>query len=110
MENAIRHGLEVEAIREEITLYFASDDDDLIVSAKDNGPGMEEEDLAYIRELWDTMDETYRETRSVGLYNVMRRLYLYYQEEADFQVFSEKGKGTEFVLTFPMKKSGKIEN
>lgn len=110
VENAIRHGLEVEAIREEITLYFTSDDGDLIISVKDNGPGMEKEDLAYIRELWDTMDETYRETRSVGLYNVMRRLYLYYQEDADFQVFSEKGKGTEFVLTFPMKESGKIEN
>ncbi len=45
-------------------------------------------------------DEDYKKTESIGLYNVMRRLWLCYREACNLEIFSEAGRGTEIVITF----------
>jgi len=107
VENSIKHGLEVEAIDETIWIWCGEEDSDLVISVKDDGKGMEEERLQYLRGLWDTRAEEYRKTEGIGIYNVMRRLYLIYRDDCSMELFSEPGKGTEIVITFP-KKSGII--
>lgn len=101
VENSIKHGLEVEDIDENIWIWCGMDDNDLVISVKDDGRGMEAEKLEYLRGLWDTREQEYKKTESIGLYNVMRRLYLCYREECNLEIFSEPGKGTEIVITFP---------
>lgn len=101
VENSIKHGLEVEDIDENIWIWCGMDDNDLVISVKDDGRGMEAEKLEYLRGLWSTREQEYKKTESIGLYNVMRRLYLCYRDECNLEIFSEPGKGTEIVITFP---------
>lgn len=102
VENAIKHGLEVEDIDENIWIWCGTDDGDLVISVKDDGRGMEPEKLCYLRGLWDSREEEYKKTDTIGLYNVMRRLYLCYREACNLELFSEPGRGTEIVITFPL--------
>ena len=102
VENSIKHGLEVENIDENIWIWCGVDDNDLVISVKDDGRGMDPETLDYLRGLWDSREEEYKKTESIGLYNVMRRLYLCYRNECNLEIFSEPGRGTEIVITFPV--------
>ena len=102
VENSIKHGLEVENIDENIWIWCGVDDNDLVISVKDDGRGMAPETLEYLRGLWDSREEEYKKTESIGLYNVMRRLYLCYREECNLEIFSEPCRGTEIVITFPV--------
>lgn len=109
VENSMKHGLEVEDIEEHIWIWCGGEDNELVISVKDDGKGMAPETLNYLRELWDTRAGEYKKTDSIGLYNVMRRLYLCYREDCNLELFSEPGQGTEIVITFPrenMKKTG----
>lgn len=102
VENSIKHGLEIENIDENIWIWCGREDTDLVISVKDDGKGMEEEQLLYLRSLWENREEEYKKTDTIGLYNVMRRIYLCYREACSMEIFSELGKGTEIVITFPM--------
>lgn len=92
----------VENIDENIWIWCGVDDNDLVISVKDDGRGMDPETLDYLRGLWDSREEEYKKTESIGLYNVMRRLYLCYRDECNLEIFSEPGRGTEIVITFPV--------
>lgn len=106
VENSIKHGLEIENIEENIWIWCGREDNDLVISVKDDGKGMAPEKLDSLRELWETRDSEYRKTDSIGIYNVMRRLYLCYKEDCTLEVFSKPDKGTEIIISFPMKKTG----
>ena len=43
VENSIKHGLEVENIDENIWIWCGVDDNDLVISVKDDGRGMDPE-------------------------------------------------------------------
>lgn len=103
VENSIKHGLELENIEENIWIWCGTEDTDLVISVKDDGKGIKPEMLQYLRNLWDTREEEFKKTESIGLYNVMRRLYLCYRDDCNMEIFSELGKGTEVVITFAMK-------
>lgn len=47
-------------------------------------------------------------SESIGISNVIHRLRIYYQEEADIMVKSKLGSGTEFILVIPKKDPGII--
>lgn len=109
VENSMKYGLEVEDIEEHIWVWCGREDEELVISVRDDGGGMSPEKLNYLRELWDTREKEYKKTESIGLYNVMRRLYLCYREKCNLEIFSEPGEGTEIIITFPMevlKKTG----
>ena len=108
VENSIKHGLEVENICETIRIWCSREEADLVISVKDTGRGMTEEELSYLRQLWDSRETEYKETKSIGLYNVMRRLYLCYREACYLEIFSQLGEGTEIIITFPLKKTEEI--
>lgn len=101
VENSIKHGLEVEGIAGTIRIWCGAEDNDLVISVRDDGRGMAPDQLAYLRGLWAHREDEYKKTESIGLYNVIRRLYLCYRDECNLEIFSEPGKGTEIVITFP---------
>ncbi len=101
VENSIKYGLEMENSCESIWIWIGEDDGELVVSINDDGVGIDSATLESIRNLWNGMERGYVKTKSIGMYNAMRRLYLCYKNECNFEIFSESGKGTQIVITFP---------
>lgn len=105
IENSIKHGIEQTGEEEHISIGIRKKGDRVRIDISDDGPGMDEETLSYLRQLWeDAGSEYHKETRSIGLYNVFRRLALTYYGEVSLEIISSIGKGTEFIISIPMKK------
>lgn len=85
---------------------FIREDGKLEIRVKDNGCGMADETLAEIQK--EISEEGALNGRSIGISNVVHRLRIYYQDEADIAVKSKPGKGTEFILIIPDKQEGKL--
>lgn len=106
IENSIKHGIEETGEDEIIKVAISEEDGNLVINIKDNGPGMDEETIDYLRNLWDTAsDEYHKETRSVGLYNVFRRLALTYQNAVSVTILSKLGEGAEFIIRIKLEKT-----
>lgn len=101
VENSIKYGLDQSTREGHIHLWIGQEDDSVVVSVTDDGIGMDEGQLEDIRQMWDTIADTGAQARRVGLYNIMRRLYLCYQDECSFEIFSGRHSGTNIVITYP---------
>ena len=97
VENAIEHGIdEKEEGDKKISLLFKGVGDDVVITVRDNGMGMEQEKaetlVAY-------------QAKGYGLKNVNDRIRLLYGEGYGIRIFSAPGEGTNVVMRFP--KEGK---
>lgn len=111
LENSIKHGIEQTGEDEHLSIHIREEVGVLVVAVKDNGPGMDDDTLRYLRSLWHKAGMEYqKETRSIGLYNVFRRLALTYYGKASLFISSGKDIGTEFIISIPMKKTEGISN
>ena len=100
IENTILHAFE--EVKEGGMIYvkaFKRQDGKLEIRIRDNGSGMKGEVLAEIRK--EISENGPLNSKSIGISNVIHRLRLYYQEEAEITVNSTWGEGTEFVLVIP---------
>ena len=96
VENSMLHGLKGLSERGYIWVRAYRDKDDLHISVKDSGTGMEQEELeALLHRIRDAA------SRSIGLTNLNRRLLLRYGEKSALNIVSEPGKGTEISFTLP---------
>ena len=101
VENAIEHGIdEKEEGDKKISLSFKGVGDDVVITVRDNGMGMEQEKAETL--------VTYQ-AKGYGLKNVNDRIRLLYGEEYGIQIFSTPGDGTNVVMRFP-KEGRKHEN
>ena len=66
-------------------------------SGIDDGVGMDEETLAHI---YDKHKVNYH-SNGVGVYNVQKRLKLYYGDDYGITYESKKGEGTKATITIP---------
>ena len=97
VENAIEHGIdEKEEGDKKISLSFKGVGDDVVITVRDNGMGMEQEKAETL--------VTYQ-AKGYGLKNVNDRIRLLYGEEYGIRIFSAPGEGTNVVMRFP--KEGK---
>ena len=71
----------------------------LEIHVRDNGSGMKADLLDGIRR--EIKENGPLNSKSIGISNVIHRLRLYYQEEAEITVNSIWGEGTEFILVIP---------
>ena len=100
VENVILHAFE--DIRSGGMIYFKADimeDGRLRISIRDNGSGMSPETLEEIRQ--EIREKSALNSKSIGISNVINRLWIYYHDRAELYVNSVLGQGSEFILIIP---------
>lgn len=99
IENAIYHGLKYKESKGLLIVRGYVKGDNAVLEVIDNGVGMEPETLAHIFE----RHKVNYHSNGVGVYNVQKRLQLYYGSEYGITYQSVKGEGTTAIITIPMK-------
>ena len=100
VENAIYHGIKETRRRGLIRLKGQSQGNCLVFTVEDNGRGMEKEELEKLRENLSHYDVSNPEM-GFGLYNVYKRIQLYYEVDNGLAVESEYNKGSKVTLRLP---------
>ena len=99
VENAILHGLDSKTEDGMITIQIASADATLLITIKDNGQGMTNEELDALRDR--IRNHPSSDTHSIGLYNINQRISLFYGEGYYMEIDSAIGAGTTVRLKIP---------
>ncbi len=107
VENAIYHGIKNKRGRGElkVSVHYTDDTHTAIqFSVEDNGAGFTEERLGQVRNELRTGAQDSEKLSSVyGLYNVNKKLKLYYGEQTEgIKIESEAGKGSRIYFTIPL--------
>lgn len=100
IENAVVHGIEEkEDGKGTITVRAFSEKDRIILQVIDDGAGVRQD--SGIKKEGDIKEV--HESSHYGLYNIQRRLSLYYEEDIKIDVKSASGIGTEVTIRIPKK-------
>jgi two-component system sensor histidine kinase YesM len=106
IENAVYHGLEPRSRPGLLTVsVHESPNRVLTIRISDNGNGMTEEELQYLRDRLDGLDSSHNET-GIGLRNVHNRLRLIYGESFGLHIESVKSEGTKVNMNLPVQFGG----
>ncbi len=108
IENSIAHGIDLTREDNEITVQGRKDGDFIVISVSDNGQGMERERLDEITE--QIRQSRMYTTRNIGLLNVESRIKLIFGEQCGLRMTSEKGRGTEVIVTILAKSKEDIQS
>lgn len=100
VENAIYHGIKETRRRGLIRLKGQSQGNCLVFTVEDNGRGMKKEELERLQENLSHYDVSNLEM-GFGLYNVHKRIQLYYEIDNGLTVESEYNKGSKVTLRLP---------
>ena len=95
IENAIYHGINVLVEDGEILVRVGEDGDDIVMSVKDNGSGMDEEQIRAV------MRKERSDHAGIGIKNVDDRLKIYFGSEYGIRIHSVPDEGTEVVIRMP---------
>jgi len=96
VENAIIHGLREKDSGGIINITVKEKNSYISISIKDNGVGMDNEEM-------DTLlSEVKNESMGLGVFNVKKRLELYYNRSDLLKINSNIGKGTEVLIFIPI--------
>lgn len=103
-ENCINHGFRDRERDARISFYAYQEGDDLLLLVSDNGMGIPEERLAYLRARQEeaTPAATDSDDTHVGVFNVHQRLRTYYGAGAGLLLESVAGSGTIVTLRMPI--------
>lgn len=105
VENSLKHGIEDCAGNGRISIDIKEEGESLKISVEDNGVGIDDKTRLYFEQLWNDAGGAYiKENKSIGLYNVFRRLRLSYHKEAMLSISSNSNEVTRIVITIPKKK------
>ena len=100
VENAILHGLDDKETDGRIVIEVSRKDDDLLlINISDNGRGMDEAELDAL-EKGLQVEKT--SSLNIGLYNINRRIKLFYGSAYGMKIESQPDKGTHVSLTLPL--------
>jgi len=104
VENAIVHGLEPKVRGGTVRITALHKDNYLYISIKDDGVGIDEMQLAQIRNMLEnsTTDPTDSESK-IGISNVNERLRLFFGGSASLEFESVSGKGSCSRLRLPIR-------
>lgn len=100
VENAIVHGLEGQSEPGLLEVSSAIVGEDMLITVKDNGIGIDEEKLKQLRirlsQPSDTLDEAH-----IGIKNVHDRIQFHFGEKYGIEITSQVGEGTTVVIRLP---------
>ena len=71
-----------------------------LIQVIDNGKGMSQEELEKLTSVMEK--ETFAE-ENIGLVNVNQRIRLFYGEDYGIRLTSQKGEGTEIIISLPVR-------
>ena len=98
IENAIYHGLKYKEGKGLLIVRGYREGENAVIQIRDNGAGMDEQTLAHI---FEKHKVNYR-SNGVGVYNVQKRLQLYYGMDYGITYSSKQGEGTTASIVIPM--------
>lgn len=105
IENAIYHGLKYKESKGLLVVKGYERGENVVLEVIDNGVGMDAETLEHIFE----QHKVNYHSNGVGVYNVQKRLKLYYGNDYGITYRSEKGVGTTATITIPRKQEDGYE-
>ena len=100
VENAIYHGVKHRRGRGLVRVTGRMEDSWLILEVADNGAGMTDERLDQVRE---GLSGSGAESAGYGLFNVNKRIQLYYNQPQGVWIESRPGEGTSVTLKLPVR-------
>ena len=95
VENAIKHGLKDFIQNGEVEIFVEKNQDQLFIEVSDNGIGMPQEDMNKKFAMYQSSN--YNEPH-FGLYNVIRRLQMYFHDKVQLDVITEVDCGFSFKI------------
>lgn len=113
VENAILHGLEQREEGGELRVSARLDGDNLVMTVADNGHGIPEDRLSYIREelerIFAPQSSGLLPVRDnaadlFGLRNVASRIRIVYGKRARMEIDSREGEGTSVTIRLPLER------
>jgi two-component system sensor histidine kinase YesM len=102
IENAIYHGIKNKRGKGMINVSGKRDGDLVVLVIEDNGRGIEEERLIYLRNLL-VHSPKMSEIDGFGILNVNERIKLKYGRKYGIHIESRYGEGTKVTVSFPIK-------
>lgn len=97
VENAIYHGLKYKETKGTLSVVGYGTLDNIIIEIRDDGVGMDQETLEHIFE----KHKVNYQSNGVGVYNVQKRLQLYYGPGYGLSYTSTPGEGTVVTVKIP---------
>ena len=97
VENAFVHGLEEKACDARLVIHVYKKKDDIFIEIRDNGKGMDAQELAALQEKIRQSEQT---GKGIGLGNISRRISMLYQNGA-MHIYSRPGHGTVVRFEIP---------
>ena len=104
VENAVYHGIKLQADGGEIRIGARREDDMLVFTVEDSGVGMTPQQLENIFVRDDSND------RGIGVSNVNNRIKLLFGEQYGLRYASSPGRGTKVALCLPIIKGGEASH
>ncbi|WP_163854180.1 cache domain-containing sensor histidine kinase [Paenibacillus elgii] len=111
VENYFKHGFDPGQNTGKLLIASSvAEDGRMEVTVADNGKGIPEEDLQRLKARLGSPSEHLQEEDSIGLINVVSRLRLYYNHEADMRIEHHKPYGVKVTILMPlhMKENGEL--
>lgn len=107
VENAIVHGLERKSGPGEVHILIEILDSRLLIIVKDNGVGMDDENLNKLRRILATkdfsqVDESNKESGGIALLNVNQRIKILFGERYGLDINSCLNLGTDITISLPI--------
>lgn len=101
VENALIHAFEHQRRKGTVTVTARMEEERLLLTVKDDGAGMTAEQLEHLkRRLANPAAEN--ETKSIGLRNIVWRIYYLFGKDYGMDIESEKDVGTTVILRLPI--------
>lgn len=97
VENSVIHGLEAKEEGGYVKVFVDREEDYIVIKIKDNGIGMDREQLNLIQRDLDLKDDT--NIDKLGIKRANKRLYYYYEENYKIEINSKENFGTLVKIT-----------
>lgn len=113
VENAVFHGLEHQVGTGNVYVKVSiQGETDLVISVYDDGVGISEEKLSELKKSIAASQSDCLTTpsaeKSIGLCNIARRIYLYYNGKGIIRINSTPGSGTVITIVLPFLEGGAL--